>query len=175
MINRGYFHSPIGLLEIISENEKLDSINFLEDSTKQESNPDNVVEGCIQCLSDYFAGKLTRFDTTLYLQGTEFQNRVWNQLIEIPFGTTISYTELSMRLGDPKCIRAAASANGKNRLPILVPCHRVIGASGKLVGYAGGLWRKQWLLEHEQKVSGKGNLFSDFLLNLNPEFVINEI
>ena len=100
-------------------------------------------------MNDYFEGKRTNFNFKLNPSGTEFQQKVWKSLLEIPFGKTMSYMELSKKLGDVKAIRAVASANGKNPLWIVVPCHRVIGTDGSLTGYAGGLWRKKWLLEHE--------------------------
>lgn len=104
-------------------------------------------------LIQYFHGNRRVFELPIYQKGTEFQEKVWNELMNIPFGKTISYIELSRRLGDPKAIRAASSANGKNNLAIIVPCHRVIGAKGELVGYGGGLPRKKWLLNHENKVA----------------------
>ena len=100
-------------------------------------------------LKDYFSGIRTDFNFKLNPKGTDFQQKVWQELGNIPFGKTISYLDLAKKLGDPKVIRAAASANGKNPLWIVVPCHRVIGTDGSLTGYAGGLWRKKWLLEHE--------------------------
>jgi methylated-DNA-[protein]-cysteine S-methyltransferase len=100
-------------------------------------------------LNDYFEGKRTEFDVLLNPQGTDFQKKVWNGLLQIPYGKTMSYLELSKQLGDVKAIRAVASANGKNPLWIIIPCHRVIGTDGSLTGYAGGLWRKKWLLELE--------------------------
>jgi methylated-DNA-[protein]-cysteine S-methyltransferase len=106
-------------------------------------------------LDAYFAGELERFDVPLALHGTEFQLRVWDELVQIPFGETISYSELARRLGDPKLVRAVGTANGRNPVSIIVPCHRVIGADGSLVGYGGGLERKQWLLEHEAVASGR--------------------
>ena len=96
-----------------------------------------------------------QFDLPLNPSGTAFQQKVWQQLIQIPFGETITYLHMAKRLGNVKSIRAAASANGKNPLAIIIPCHRVVGADGKLTGYAGGLHRKQWLLEHEAKMAGK--------------------
>ena len=107
------------------------------------------LQNAVSQLNDYFEGKRTDFDFRLNPQGTEFQQKVWSALLEIPFGKTVSYLELSKKLGDIKAIRAVASANGKNPLWIVVPCHRVIGTDGSLTGYAGGLWRKKWLLEHE--------------------------
>jgi methylated-DNA-[protein]-cysteine S-methyltransferase len=106
-------------------------------------------------LDAYFAGELEAFDIPLALHGTPFQQRVWEQLTRIPFGETISYSELARRLGDPKLVRAVGLANGRNPVSIIVPCHRVIGADGSLVGYGGGLERKRWLLEHEAVASGR--------------------
>jgi methylated-DNA-[protein]-cysteine S-methyltransferase len=100
-------------------------------------------------MDEYFNGNRKTFDLPLDLQGTDFQKKVWLELQKIPFGKTISYKELSLRLGDIKAIRAVAAANGANPVSIIVPCHRVIGSNGSLTGYAGGLWRKQWLLDHE--------------------------
>ena len=107
------------------------------------------LKGAVLQLKDYFEGKRNHFDFPLNPEGTPFQQKVWSALLEIPFGKTVSYLELSKKLGDVKAIRAVASANGKNPLWIVVPCHRVIGTDGSLTGYAGGLWRKKWLLEHE--------------------------
>ncbi len=106
----------------------------------------------VEQLIQYFQGQRRTFDFPVYQQGTSFQEKVWNELIGIKYGKTISYLELARRLGDTKVIRAAASANGKNNIAIVVPCHRVIGSKNDLVGYAGGLWRKKWLLQHEAKV-----------------------
>jgi methylated-DNA-[protein]-cysteine S-methyltransferase len=108
-----------------------------------------VLQEVVTQLNDYFEGKRTEFDVLLNPQGTDFQKKVWNGLLQIPYGKTMSYLELSKQLGDVKAIRAVASANGKNPLWIIIPCHRVIGTDGSLTGYAGGLWRKKWLLELE--------------------------
>ena len=98
----------------------------------------------------YFAGKLTQFQVPLHAPGTPFQMRVWDELRRIPYGRTCSYGQLAATLGDPAASRAVARANGDNRLAILIPCHRVIGADGSLAGYGGKLWRKRWLLDHER-------------------------
>jgi methylated-DNA-[protein]-cysteine S-methyltransferase len=103
-------------------------------------------------LKEYFEGNLTHFQFKMNPNGTDFQKKVWEELLKIPFGKTASYQEVTNKLGDPKAIRAVANANGKNPLWIVVPCHRVIGSDGSLTGYAGGLWRKKWLLEHENPV-----------------------
>ena len=110
--------------------------------------PSALKEANLQ-LSEYFEGKRKEFTFKLNPKGTDFQQRVWQALLKIPFGKTTSYLELSKQLGDVKAIRAVAAANGKNPLWVVVPCHRVIGSDGSLTGYAGGLWRKKWLLEHE--------------------------
>lgn len=102
-------------------------------------------------LQAYFAGDLTRFELPLSAAGTAFQSGVWRALAEIPYGVTVSYKQIAERLGAPNAVRAVGLANGRNPISIIVPCHRVIGASGKLVGYGGGLPRKQWLLAHEAR------------------------
>lgn len=158
-----YITTPIGRIRIEDDGDAVTVIHFEEkDEVPQSEQPGQwACEAAFQ-LTEYFEGKRQVFDFPFQQAGTDFQQRVWNQLNQIASGTTISYLELARQLKDEKCIRAAASANGKNKLAIVVPCHRVIGASGKLVGYAGGLWRKQWLLEHEAKMAGRniqGSLF----------------
>ena len=141
--------SPIGYTEILGDENGIVSISVLNsDKTETEIIPLNL-QDCVQQLQDYFKGNRKSFGLTLNPKGTTFQKQVWNELQNIPFGKTITYLELSKRLGDVKAIRAAANANGKNPIWIVVPCHRVIGSDGSLTGYAGGLHRKQWLLEHE--------------------------
>jgi methylated-DNA-[protein]-cysteine S-methyltransferase len=107
------------------------------------------LQDCVQQLSEYFNDTRKEFNLKLNPQGTEFQKRVWNELLNVPFGKTRTYSEQSKKLGNIKAIRAVASANGKNPIWIIIPCHRIIGSDGSLTGYAGGLWRKKWLLEHE--------------------------
>ena len=104
---------------------------------------------CVQQLDEYFTGNRKEFELTLSPKGTEFQGKVWTELLKVPFGKTRSYLEQSKKLGDVKAIRAVASANGRNPISIIIPCHRIIGSDGSLTGYAGGIWRKKWLLEHE--------------------------
>lgn len=108
---------------------------------------------CIEQLIQYFNGQRRQFELPLNQPGTPFQQDVWSELQQIPFAKTISYLELARRTGDTKATRAVANANSKNNIAVIVPCHRVIGANKELVGYAGGLWRKKWLLEHEAKVA----------------------
>jgi methylated-DNA-[protein]-cysteine S-methyltransferase len=102
---------------------------------------------------EYFGGQRMAFTVPIHQEGTEFQQKVWKELYEVPFGKTLSYGELAKKLGDPKCVRAAASANGKNKIAVLIPCHRIIGADQSLVGYAWGKSRKRWLLQHEFRLA----------------------
>lgn len=149
-----YYSSPIGLLEVHSTNMAVSSIRFLDDPAGTYSvltGSDGILNECFRQLDEYFNGSRKEFTFTFYQEGTEFQKTVWAQLQTIPFGKTVSYAELSKQLGDIKKIRAVGTTNGKNNLAIVVPCHRVIGSNQQLVGYAGGLWRKKWLLDHEAK------------------------
>ncbi|MCB0805821.1 MAG: methylated-DNA--[protein]-cysteine S-methyltransferase [Bacteroidales bacterium] len=146
------YKSLIGTIRIESTNTGISKLIFSEE-TKSPVSQNSVINNCIAQLASYFEGTLHAFDVPLDLAGTAFQQTVWRELQNIPFGKTISYLDLSKKLGDPKKIRAAANANGKNPVSIIVPCHRVIGSDGSLTGYAGGLWRKQWLLEHEQNIT----------------------
>lgn len=143
-----YIKTPLGVAKIVGDANGISEISTLDDGEITKTIPKELKEAVAQ-LNDYFAKKRHDFSFKLNPKGTEFQLKVWNELLNIPFGKTISYLDLAKKLGDPKVIRAAASANGKNPLWIVVPCHRVIGTDGSLTGYAGGLWRKKWLLEHE--------------------------
>lgn len=143
-----FISTPIGIAKIEGDEEGIAVISILESSQISTSIPSILIEAVHQ-LNDYFLDKRDHFSFKINPKGTDFQLKVWRELLNIPFGKTISYLELSKRLGDAKAIRAVASANGKNPLWIVIPCHRVIGTDGSLTGYAGGLWRKKWLLEHE--------------------------
>lgn len=141
--------SPLGYTKIIGDNDGIAQITILNSEENETDIIPLELEDCVMQLREYFEGKRQIFNLKLNPQGTPFQNKVWKQLQTIPYGKTMSYLELSKQLGDIKAIRAVANANGKNPLWIVVPCHRVIGSDGSLTGYAGGLHRKQWLLEHE--------------------------
>ena len=143
-----FLKSPLGITKIVGDANGISEISVSDEGEVSVSIPKELEQAVIQ-LQDYFEGKRTHFNLKLNPKGTEFQQRVWQELLNIPFGKTLSYLELSKKLGDVKAIRAVAAANGKNPLWIVVPCHRVIGTDGSLTGYAGGLWRKKWLLEHE--------------------------
>jgi len=157
-MEKTYFLSPIGLLEIQGSENGISSVSF-------DAIVDNVIESppclreCVTQLYEYFEGKRKSFDLKLDFEGTDFQKKVWNELTKIPFGKTKSYHDIAMKIGDKDAVRAIGHANGKNPIAIIVPCHRVIGSDGKLVGYAGGLWRKQWLLNFENK-DIQGELFN---------------
>jgi methylated-DNA-[protein]-cysteine S-methyltransferase len=141
--------SRLGFTKIVGDDDGIVSITVLNSEEKITDIIPVELEDCVFQLQEYFDGKRKDFDIKLNPEGTDFQKKVWNQLLEIPYGKTLSYLELSKQLGDVKAIRAVANANGKNPIWIIIPCHRVIGSDGSLTGYAGGLNRKQWLLEHE--------------------------
>lgn len=148
-----YLKCPLGTTEIIGDEDGVAVISILDHEKEISTEIPDVLKLAVAELEAYFAETLTDFSFKLNPKGTEFQQKVWQELLNIPFGKTMSYLELSKKLGDVKAIRAVASANGKNPLWIVVPCHRVIGTDGSLTGYAGGLWRKKWLLEHENPSS----------------------
>lgn len=147
-----YYKTPIGTAKIIGNKNGIQAVSVLEENIKISSEIPECLQDCVKQLEDYFKGKRNNFDLKLNPQGTAFQKKVWEELLNIPFNTTRTYLEQSKALGDVKAIRAVASANGKNPIWIIIPCHRVIGSNGSLTGYAGGIWRKKWLLAHENPV-----------------------
>lgn len=147
-IESARIHSPVGIIEISGSDEGIRSIIFLDTGSDSTDVPASLKE-CVTQLTEYFAGKRQSFNLKLDPQGTDFQLKVWEKLQQIPFGKTISYLELARMTGSETNTRAVGNANGKNKLNIVVPCHRVIGSNGKLTGYGGGLWRKEILLKLE--------------------------
>lgn len=143
-----YMNSPLGWLRLEGESMGLSKIDFVEEKGDDVLNEDSLQRAKEQ-LQEYFDGTRKEFNIYLSPSGTHFQKNVWTTLGQIPYGKTWSYEDIAKTLGDIKVIRAAASANGKNPLPIVIPCHRVIGKDGSLTGYSGGLWRKKWLLDFE--------------------------
>lgn len=143
-----FINSPLGITRIVGDENGITEISVLSEGSISFEIPEHL-KNAVSQLQEYFDGNRTDFTFQLQPKGTDFQQKVWQELLTIPFGKTMSYLDLSKKLGDVKAIRAVASANGKNPLWIVVPCHRVIGTNGSLTGYAGGLWRKKWLLEHE--------------------------
>lgn len=167
-----YYQSPIGVLEIRSTGAAISEVLFVNSWKGAKINEKEInfvkpksliLKSCLKQLDEYFAGTRTVFNIHIAQVGTEFQQTVWAELNKIAYGRTISYLELSKRIGNTKAIRAVGAANGNNSVCILVPCHRVIGSNGELIGYGGDLWRKKWLLEHEGKtVNGVQTLFNDY-------------
>ena len=150
-----YYQSPVGLIKIGGTDYYISELSFVdnrEQVTYGEPGISDIMHQCTEELIEFFNGNRKTFDIPVYQDGTVFQQKVWGELLNIPFGKTISYLELAKRIGDVKAVRAAASTNAKNKICILIPCHRVIGSDKSLVGYAGGLWRKKWLLQHEFKI-----------------------
>ncbi len=143
-----YTESPIGIIEIEANDDGICQVNFVENKTF-ESAETPILRQCANELAEYFEGKRSHFEVKLAAKGTDFQHTVWEKLSKVSFGTTQSYMDIALQLGDAKKVRAVGAANGKNPIAIIVPCHRVIGGNGNLIGYAGGLWRKEWLLRHE--------------------------
>lgn len=147
------YKSPIGVIEIVGSEEAVHSILFVERgevvNTKGDETPKAVVD-CFNQLDEYFKGERHIFTFPYYFEGTAFQQNVWDALTMIPYAETGSYKDIAVAINNEKAVRAVGTANGKNKLSIVIPCHRIIGANGKLTGYAGGLWRKEWLLEHER-------------------------
>ncbi|WP_410770351.1 methylated-DNA--[protein]-cysteine S-methyltransferase [Fontibacillus sp. BL9] len=150
--------SPIGMIEILGTDEAVYSILFCDretaENTIQEDTPRALAE-CFEQIDEYFKGERLTFSFPYSYEGTDFQRTVWQALTGIPYAQTGSYKDIAVSIGNEKAIRAVGSANGKNKLSIVIPCHRIIGASGQLTGYAGGLWRKEWLLRHEAQVVAK--------------------
>lgn len=145
-------NSPLGCTKIVGDKDGIQSVSVLNSEEEVSKTIPKSLMNCVEQLNEYFEGTRKNFNLKLNPKGTDFQQKVWVELNSIPFGKTLSYMDLSKKLGDAKAIRAVANANGKNPLWILVPCHRVIGSDGSLTGYAGGLHRKKWLLEHENPV-----------------------
>ncbi len=147
-----YYKTPIGTAKIVGDENGIQAVSVLEEDIETSREIADCLQDCVAQLKDYFEGKINNFDLKLNPQGTTFQKKVWDELLNIPYNKTRTYLEQSKALGDVKAIRAVASANGKNPIWIIIPCHRVIGSDGSLTGYAGGIWRKKWLLAHENPV-----------------------
>ncbi len=152
-MNKLDYKSPIGIVEIVGTEEVVSSIMFIEgdevSNTVNFETPQVLVD-CFTQLDEYFKGERHVFSFPYNFEGTEFQKKVWNALATIPYAETGSYKDIATAIKNEKAVRAVGTANGKNRLSIIIPCHRIIGSNGRLTGYAGGLWRKEWLLQHEK-------------------------
>lgn len=149
---RAYYHSPIGWIRITGSEEGIQSVYFVEDEEATAGEIPVCLQECVRQLDEYFQGQRRAFSLKLLPRGSNFQQRVWAQLLKVPYGRTASYRDIALALGDADAVRAVGSANGKNPIAIIIPCHRIIGSDGKLIGYGGGVWRKEWLLRHERSV-----------------------
>lgn len=151
------YHSPIGAIKLVASDYCILQLTFIDHPELMSNATDQpmpaVMHQCIDELIEYFAGKRRSFTVAIDQDGTEFQQKVWKELYELPFGKTLSYGDLAKKMGDPNLVRAAASANAKNKVAILIPCHRIIGSDRSLVGYAWGKTRKKWLLQHEFRLA----------------------
>ncbi|MRZ78878.1 methylated-DNA--[protein]-cysteine S-methyltransferase [Paeniclostridium sordellii] len=147
-----YYDSPIGILEIGTTEDELISILYVDEKRKNTEQP-KILKETIKQIQEYFNGTRKEFDIKFKLKGTEFQEKVWNALTDIPYGDTVSYKYIATKIGNEKAVRAVGNTNGRNIINIVVPCHRVIGANKSLTGYGGGLDKKSWLLKHEEKFS----------------------
>ena len=149
---RAYYKSELGIIEVKGDEEGVHSLDFMDKGEivlQINKNIPAVLANCLKQLDEYFKGARKEFNLKLVLQGTDFQKKVWEKLLKVPFGKTASYKDIALSLGNVKAVRAVGGASGKNKIAIIIPCHRIIGKNGTLTGYAGGIWRKEWLLEHE--------------------------
>ena len=146
-----YYDSPIGILEISGTENGITGVHFVEKKIDPDTAIPLPLKDCCKQLYEYFVGNRKEFALKLQLQGTSFQKSVWNQLLKIPYGKTVSYKNIAAAINNDKAVRAVGSANGRNNIAIIIPCHRVIAHDGTLGGYGGGLWKKEWLLDHEKK------------------------
>ncbi|UCE40431.1 MAG: methylated-DNA--[protein]-cysteine S-methyltransferase [Candidatus Aminicenantes bacterium] len=149
-----YYDSPIGILEILGTERGITGVHFVENKRDPDPAIPLPLKDCCRQLYEYFVGDRKKFALTLHLEGTSFQKSVWNQLMKIPYGQTVSYKDIALAIRNEKACRAVGSANGRNNIAIIIPCHRVIAHDGTLGGYGGGLWKKEWLLNHEKKYRG---------------------
>lgn len=152
---KGIAKSPLGNLEITASNKGIRKVTFSQSPHSKLYKMNEFVEECKKQLDEYFKGERKHFTIDLDIQGTEFQKLVWMTLMTIPYGETASYLEIAKMVGDQGAVRAVGMANNKNNIPIIIPCHRIVGSKGDLIGYAGGLWRKEWLIKHELSNSDK--------------------
>lgn len=158
LMHIAHYRTPVGIARITEEDGFISSVHVLNEEVPILASETPLLEEAVRQLDEYFAGKRQVFDFPIKQHGSEFQQRVWDCLLKIGYGKTISYAQQSKMMNDPLAIRAMASANGKNNLWVVVPCHRVIGSDGSLTGYGSGIWRKKWLLEHEANVLGVGQI-----------------
>lgn len=151
--HKAYYPSEIGWLEIVGSEAGIKSVSFIDEESVEQTEIHPCLQPCVTQLDEYFRGERKTFALKLEPEGTEFQQKVWRELLNIPYNKTVSYLDIARAVGDKKAVRAVGNANGRNKIVIIIPCHRVIGSNGQLTGYGGGLWRKEWLLKHEKSVA----------------------
>ena len=149
--HNAYYKSEIGTIKIMGKEDGVTFVGFVDEEPTDNPEIHPYLKNCVEQIDEYFIGKRKEFSIKLHLQGTDFQKRVWDQLTKIPFGETASYKEIAVAMGNGRAVRAVGNANGSNNIIIIIPCHRIIGSDGTLVGYGSGLDKKQWLLNHEAK------------------------
>jgi methylated-DNA-[protein]-cysteine S-methyltransferase len=149
---RACHNSEIGPLEVVGSQKGILTITFGADEFETDRNLPAPMTECLRQLDEFFKGRRKKFNVPLLPEGSDFQKAVWRQLQKIPFGQTASYGDVARAIGSPKAFRAVGNANNKNPIPVIIPCHRVIGSDGKMVGFGGGIWRKEWLLDHEKRL-----------------------
>ncbi|MES2809680.1 MAG: methylated-DNA--[protein]-cysteine S-methyltransferase [Bacteroidota bacterium] len=157
-----YYKTPVGTCQITEEDGFITRVHILDDEHDATPAETPLMQQVLKEFDEYFAGTRQTFSFPIKQYGSDFQQLVWQELLKIDYGKTITYGQQSVLMKNPLAIRAIAAANGKNNLWVVVPCHRVIGSNGSLTGYAGGIWRKKWLLDHEAKVIGKGQTKLEF-------------
>lgn len=150
-----YLKTPIGILEVREAGGAVVGADFVDRPGETRSGSSSCLDACLAQLQEYFEGRRQEFGLSLSPAGTPFQRRVWDELLKIPYARTSSYGRIAASLGNRSAVRAVGAANGRNPISIIIPCHRVLGSDGSLVGYGGGLWRKEWLLRHEQETAGR--------------------
>jgi methylated-DNA-[protein]-cysteine S-methyltransferase len=152
---RAWVRSPIGAIEIRATEQGITGLYFVQRKPGREMREHPFLQDAVGQVDEYFRGARKEFSLKLKLQGTEFQRKVWRELMKIPYGRTVSYKDVAAAVGSPRAARAVGQANHRNPIAIIIPCHRIIGRQGGMVGYGGGLWRKKWLLAHEKKFFAK--------------------
>lgn len=155
MEEKAYYESPIGPLEVVGSKKEIFSVRFASCPKSSAVLRSPAVQKCVEQLDEYFNGNRREFSLRLSLSGTDFDKRVWQEVLRIPYGQTASYKDIARAIGNEKASRAVGGANGRNRIAIIIPCHRVVAQDGGWGGYGGGLWRKKWLLQHEKRSCGQ--------------------
>jgi methylated-DNA-[protein]-cysteine S-methyltransferase len=157
-LHQGFYNSPIGMIRVTASENEITEVCFVEQGLLLNESQNELVKKCIEQLSKYFEGSLSKFDLPLAAFGTDFQEKVLKEVQKVPYGNVASYLQIAKRIGETSAVRAVGNVNSKNKFLIVIPCHRVVGNNGEMTGYAGGIWRKKWLLNHESKLGNVGQI-----------------